>query len=253
MTSRSGDAPDRLAPAQPVPAPARSGHLAVRSRPPAARPWPAAVLWDMDGTLVDTEPYWIAAEYELVAAHGGRWSDEHAHALVGQELLTSAAYIRRHGPVPMPPHQIVETLLAAVVRAVREHVPWRPGVAELLAEQADAGLPAALVTMSWQPLADALLDALPEGTFAAVVTGDQVSRGKPDPEPYLVAAERLGLAPADCVAVEDSPPGTASARAAGVPTLAVPCRVPLAPADGQVLRDSLAGLDLAGLRRLFGR
>jgi len=215
--------------------------------------WPAAVLWDMDGTLVDTEPYWIAAEYELVAAHGGRWSDEHAHALVGQDLLTSAAYIRRHGPVPLEPRQIVETLLASVVQRLREHVPWRPGVADLLAEQARAGVPAALVTMSWRPLADALIDVVPAGTFAAVVTGDQVDRGKPDPEAYLLAVQQLGLDPGACVAVEDSPPGTASARAAGVPTLAVPHVVPLAPAEGQVLRDSLEGLDLAGLRRLFGR
>ncbi len=207
----------------------------------------------MDGTLVDTEPYWIAAEYELVAAHGGRWSDEHAHALVGNDLITSAAYIRRHGSVPLEPGVIVDNLMASVVAQLRAHVPWRPGVAELLAEQARDAVPAALVTMSWQPLADALLDALPPGTFAAVVTGDQVSRGKPHPEPYLTAAARLGLAPGDCVAVEDSPPGTASARAAGVPTLAVPHIVPLAPAQGQVLVESLAGLDLTGIRRLFGR
>jgi len=215
--------------------------------------WPAAILWDLDGTLVDTEPYWAAAEHELVAAHGGTWSDEHALALVGQELLTSAAYIRANGPVPLEPLVIVQTLLAAVIARVARQVPWRPGVADLLALQAEAGVPAALVTMSWRPLADAVLLALPAGTFAAVVTGDEVSRGKPDPEAYLLAAERLGLDPTDCLAIEDSVPGTASARAAGVPVLAVPHLVPLAPAPGQVLRPTLSGLDLAALRTLFNR
>ncbi len=215
--------------------------------------WPAAILWDMDGTLVDTEPYWIAAEFDLVAAYGGTWSDEHAHALVGQQLLTSAAYIRQHGPVPLEPQAIVAAMLASVVKRLNDHTPWRPGVLELLAAQAAGGVPSALVTSSWRPLADALLAAAPAGTFAAVVTGDEVTRGKPDPEPYLTAAARLGLAPADCLAIEDSRPGTASARAAGVPVLAVPHLVVLDDAPGQVLRSTLEGLDLVALRALFGR
>ncbi|HEX8497543.1 MAG TPA: HAD family phosphatase [Actinomycetales bacterium] len=215
--------------------------------------WPAAILWDMDGTLVDTEPYWFDAEFALVAAHGGRWSDAHAHSLVGQDLLASAAYIRTHGPVPLEPREIVHALLDDVVSRVREHVPWRPGAPELLAEQRAAGIPAALVTMSWRSLADTLVAALPDRTFAAVVTGDEVDRGKPDPEAYLLAARQLGLQPGDCLAIEDSVPGTASARAAGVPVLAVPLMTPLAPAPGQVLVESLAGLDLEALRTLFGR
>ena len=215
--------------------------------------WPAAILWDMDGTLVDTEPSWIAAEYALVAEHGGTWSDEHAHALVGQNLLTSGAYIREHGPVPLDPAQIVEVLLAHVVADLRRHVPWRPGVVDLLELQAAAGVPAALVTMSYRPLADALVRALPEGTFSAVVTGDEVSHGKPHPEPYLRAASMLGLRPGDCLAVEDSRPGTASALAAGVPTLGVPHLVTLDEAPGQVLRPTLQGLDQDQLRAMFGR
>ena len=215
--------------------------------------WPAAILWDMDGTLVDSEPSWIAAEYALVAEHGGTWSDADAHALVGQDLLTSGAYIREHGPVPLEPEQIVQIMLAHVVADLRRHVPWRPGVADLLDLQAAAGVPAALVTMSWRPLADALVDALPEGTFSAVVTGDAVSNGKPHPEPYLLAASMLGLRPQDCLAVEDSRPGTASALAAGVPTLGVPHLIALDEAPGLVLRSTLEGLDLDGLRALFGR
>src|ERR1700712_4662011 len=86
---------------------------------------PAAVLWDMDGTLVDTEPYWIACEYELVGAHGGTWNDDHAHAIVGLDLREAAAYISKHGGVDLPIDDIVNTLLDGVILRVRDKVPWR--------------------------------------------------------------------------------------------------------------------------------
>lgn len=215
--------------------------------------WPAAILWDLDGTLVDTEPYWFAAEDALVSAHGGSWSPEQALSLVGMDLLDSGAALREQGPLPLEPAVIAQTLLADVLQRVRAHVPWRPGALELLEHQRQAGVPAALVTMSWRVLADTLVEALADGTFSAVVTGDEVSHGKPHPEPYLLAAERLGLAPADCLAIEDSVPGTSSARAAGVPVLAVPNMVPLPAAPGQVLHRTLVGLNLDGLRTLFDR
>jgi HAD superfamily hydrolase (TIGR01509 family) len=204
---------------------------------------PAAVLWDMDGTLVDTEPYWITAEYELVGEHGGTWSDEHAHALVGNDLLVSAEYIARHGGVDLPPTEIVERLLDRVVAQARREVPWRPGARELLAELVERGVPCALVTMSWARLARAIVDVLPAGTFAAVVTGDEVRHGKPHPEPYLTAARRLGADPAACVAIEDSPTGVASATAAGVPTVAVPVVVPVPSGPSRVIVPTLEGVD----------
>jgi HAD superfamily hydrolase (TIGR01509 family) len=211
---------------------------------------PAAVLWDMDGTLVDTEPYWIAAEHELVAEHGGTWTDEHARALIGSPLLVSGAYIRTQGGVDLPPEEIVEQLLDRVVAAVRGHVPWRPGVARLLAELADAGVPCALVTMSYARLVEAVTDQLPAGTFAAVVTGDEVRHGKPHPEAYLTAAARLGVAPRDCLAVEDSVPGVASAAAAGVPVVAVPHVVPVPPGPGHVVVTTLVGTTVPELYAL---
>ncbi|WP_392542081.1 HAD family hydrolase [Oryzobacter telluris] len=203
---------------------------------------PAAVLWDMDGTLVDTEPYWISAEHAIVEEHGGTWSDEYAHQLVGNDLMVSAVFIKEHGNVPWSPEQIIDELLARVVARVREHVPWRPGARELLASLAEAGVPSALVTMSWRSLADAVVSALPEGSFAAVVTGDEVSHGKPHPEPYRAAARLLGVEAADCVAIEDSPTGVRSAVAAGVPTIAVPHVVPVPEQAGAVHLDSLAGI-----------
>ena len=218
---------------------------------PEALELPAAVLWDLDGTLVDSEPYWIQSEYALVAAHGGTWDDRHAHALVGQDLLTSARYLRRHGGVDLPPPVIVERLLDAVVARVAEHVPWRPGARELLAELRGLAVPCALVTMSYRRLAETVVAALPAGSFAAIVAGDDVTHGKPHPEAYLTAASRLGVSPADCVAVEDSPTGLASAVAAGVPALGVAHLVPLEPSPGRHLVSTLEGMtarDLAELR-----
>ena len=208
---------------------------------------PAAVLWDMDGTLVDTEPYWIAAEHEIVEEHGGTWSEEFAHQLVGNDLLVSARFIKENSAVPWEPERIVDELLDRVISRVTEHVPWRPGARELLSALREEGVPSALVTMSWRSLADAVVGALPEGTFAAVVTGDEVSHGKPHPEPYRAAARLLGVSPEDCVAIEDSPTGVRSAVAAGVPTLAVPHVVAVPEIGGAVHLDTLSGLTPAGL------
>jgi HAD superfamily hydrolase (TIGR01509 family) len=212
---------------------------------------PAAVLWDMDGTLVDTEPYWISAEHAIVEEAGGVWNDEYALQLVGNDLLVSAEFIRDHSPVTLTPLEIIDELLARVVVQVREHVPWRPGAVELLTALGEAGVPNALVTMSWRSLADSVLDALPAGTFAAVVTGDEVQHGKPHPEPYLAAARALGVGVADCIAIEDSPTGVRSAVAAGVRTLAVPHVVAVPVTAGAVQVPSLRGLRPDDLTRLF--
>lgn len=211
---------------------------------------PAAVLWDMDGTLVDTEPYWIRAEHELVAAHGGQWSHEKALKLVGNDLLTSARVIRDEGPVDLTPEEIVDRLLDRVVEQVREHVPWQPGALELLSALADAGVPCALVTMSYDVFAAEVVSRGPADAFRTVVTGDQVTRGKPDPEPYLVAAKRLGVDPQDCVAIEDSPTGIASALAAGARTLGVEAMVPVPHLAGLSRASSLTTIDLPTIARI---
>ena len=149
----------------------------------------------MDGTLVDTEPYWIAAEHELVAAHGGEWNDEFAHQLVGNALEVSAQLIIDKSGIGLTVPEIIDALLDRVVRHVEIEVPWRPGARELLDELGALGVPCLLVTMSWRRLADTVVRNLPDGSFTALVTGDEVGHGKPHPEPYLAAASLIGAEP----------------------------------------------------------
>ena len=210
---------------------------------------PAAVLWDMDGTLVDTEPDWIAAEFELVEEHGGTWSEEHALQLVGNDLRDSGRYIREHSGIPLEPAEIVEQLLDRVVARVSRTVPWRPGALDLLADLRREGVRCALVTMSYRRFVAPILEGLPSGTFEAVVTGDAVDRGKPHPEPYLTAAGLLGVDPADTLAIEDSETGTRSAVAAGCTVLVVTNHVSVPAGPRRVIVDSLAGLGVDDLPR----
>lgn len=192
-----------------------------------------AVLWDMDGTIVDTEPYWIEAERRLVASYGGSWSDEQAEALVGQALTFSAGVLQAAG-VKLSVREIIDTLTEQVTARVRETVPWRPGARELLMALQQRGIPCAMVTMSEQQLAVEVAGHLPDGTFELLVTGDRVARGKPHPEAYETAFDELSVArplrKERVVAIEDSLPGVTSARAAGVVTLGVPHFVAL-PSD----------------------
>ncbi|CAB4726783.1 unannotated protein [freshwater metagenome] len=204
---------------------------------------PAAVLWDMDGTLVDTEPYWIATEMAMAQKYGATWTHEQALQLVGNDLLESGRVIKGAMGLSQSPAEVVEELLDGVVARVEEAVPWRPGAVELLAALGEAEVPCALVTMSYERFVTPILRRLPAGTFPVVVTGEKVSRGKPHPEPYLTAAAALGLDPADCVAIEDSGTGATSAEAAGCAVLVVQNHVPVPDGPRRVFRETLAGLE----------
>jgi HAD superfamily hydrolase (TIGR01509 family) len=211
---------------------------------------PAAVLWDMDGTLVDTEPYWMRCEFALAEKYGGSWTQEDALAVVGGDLIDSATYMREHMGIDRTPLQIVEELLDGVVELVEREVPWQPGAKELLAELRARGVPCALVTMSWRRFVEPVLRALPDGSFDVLVCGDEVAHGKPHPEPYLRAAELIGCAPADAVAIEDSPTGADSASAAGCQVLVVPSHVAVPAGERRTHRDTLAGVTPADLANL---
>jgi HAD superfamily hydrolase (TIGR01509 family) len=211
----------------------------------------AAVLFDMDGTLCETEPAWMNAERAMAEAYGASWTREDGLALVGNNLIDSGVYIKRRMNLPQSPAAVVEELVDRVVVELAERdIEWRPGAVELLTACNRAGLPTALVTMSYDRFADAVIKVLPSGRFDAVVTGESVERGKPHPDAYLMAADLLGVAPAATVAIEDSPTGAASAEAAGCRVLVVPNHVdvPLTPSRVEVA--TLVDVDIATLKSL---
>lgn len=188
---------------------------------------PSAVLWDMDGTLVDTEPYWMEAETDLVTSYGGSWTHDEAMQLVGKGLLDSAGILQAAG-VEMEAEAIVQHLTDEVADKLRvQGVPFRPGARELLADLRAAGIPTALVTMSLRRMAERVVDLIDFDAFDLIVAGDEVSHPKPHPAPYLRAAELLEIDIAEAVAIEDSTTGVSSAVASGARTLGVPHLVPL--------------------------
>ena len=211
--------------------------------------YPAAVLWDMDGTLVDTEPYWLTAEEELIAAWGGVWTREDGLQLVGSGLERSALIFQSRG-VDLSVSEIIDLLTDRVMAQISEAVPWRPGVRELLLELKEAGIPMAVVTMSVRRMAEHVVNSLGFDAFTTIVSGDEVAEPKPHPDPYLTAALRLGVDPRHCVAIEDSEPGVASAVAAGATTIAVPLHIPLPPSPAYALWTGLEGVTLADLARV---
>ncbi len=211
-----------------------------------------AVLWDMDGTLIDSEPYWLKAEAEMAAEHGGSWDPALGHELIGQPLSESARILRERAGIKGTTEEIIDALLERVTREIADAgIPWRPGAAELLHELVAKDVPCALVTMSYTQLAQVLIDALPRGTFSTVITGDAVANGKPHPEPYLTAMANLDLNPADCLAIEDSVPGVNSAMDSGACTVGVPAMVELPSDPRLVVLDTLAGVSAGDLNQIW--
>lgn len=207
----------------------------------------------MDGTVVDTEPYWMAAETRLVESFGGSWTHEDALQLVGSGLIDSAIILQAAG-VRMEAQAIVDHLTDEVQRMLRtDGVPFRPGARELLLDLHEAGVPTALVTMSLRRMALSVVELIDFPAFRLVVAGDDVSEPKPHPEPYLRAAALLGIDIADAVVIEDSPTGVRAGAASGAVTLGVPHIVPLDDAGAHELWPTLEGRRVADLADLHDR
>lgn len=201
----------------------------------------AAVLWDMDGTLVDTEPYWMAAETPLIESFGGTWSHEQALSLVGLGLEDSARILQQTG-VRMSVDGIIDHLTDEVMHQLAATgVPFRPGARELLASLRESGVKTALVTMSMRRMATAVVDLIDFDAFDVIVAGDDATRPKPFPDPYLQACEALGVTPDEVVAIEDSPNGLRSAVASGAAVIGVPLMVSLAGAGAHAIWPTLEG------------
>ncbi|PMR58760.1 HAD family hydrolase [Verrucosispora sp. ts21] len=212
------------------------------------------MLFDMDGTLVDSERLWDVALAELAETYGGRLSAEARRAIVGTGMADSMRIL--HDDLGQPhrdPVASAEWINRRILELFRTGLQWRPGALALLAAVRAAQVPTALVTSSGRALVEIALDTLGRDSFDVVVCGDEVEATKPHPEPYLTAARLLGVPIDRCVAIEDSATGVASAVAAGAAVLAVPAEVPIAPRDGVHQVESLLAADLELLAALLAR
>lgn len=212
-----------------------------------------AVMFDMDGLLVDSEPLWFEAENAVMGRLGGAWSAADQHVLVGGSMETTVGYLLSKAATPAEPAAVAAWLVAEMVGLLSARpLPVLPGTLDLLAEVRSAGLPHGLVTSSEPEIVSAVLGRLGAGTFPVVVCAADVAHAKPDPEGYLLAAARLGAEPGSCIALEDSRNGVTAAETAGYRVVAVPSVVPVPGRPGRPVLSSLAGVTLAELAALTG-
>ncbi len=216
------------------------------------RTLPAAVLFDMDGTLVDTEHLWWEATVEVATGLGLTLDERDVPQVLGQAVEHTAAHLSGRCEGARSTAELAVKLQELFIRRVAAEVVPRPGALNLLTSLHEAGVPTALVSASPREVVDLVLRTLGTQWFTVTLAAEDTPRTKPEPDPYLAAAALLGLDPAHCVAVEDTPTGVASAHAAGCAVLAVPSAVPIAAAPGITLLDSLVHADLALLATLTG-
>jgi HAD superfamily hydrolase (TIGR01509 family) len=231
------------------------GRVTTRTVPPLH-----AVLFDMDGTLVETEQYWGQALFALAERYGGQLSPAARAATVGTSMRSSMQVLYADVQLSWTEEQLVaDTAWVEQTTAglLAEAAPWRPGARELLSEVWSAGLRTALVTTTPRPLADLVLGHIIRSLggipFDVTVCGDEVSARKPDPAPYLQAMAALGVESTASVVVEDSLAGVTAGLAAGAAVLAVPSLQPLQPAAGLTVRDTLTGLGVRDLVDVLAR
>jgi HAD superfamily hydrolase (TIGR01509 family) len=213
-----------------------------------------AVIFDLDGVLLDSETAWDEARRELVQSSGGTWRPEATRAMMGMSSVEWSRYLRDELGVPMAPDEISAAVVARLEARYREHLPLFPGAVEAVGRLAGRW-PLGLASSANRPIIDLVLreSGLAE-RFAATVSSEEVPRGKPAPDVYLEAARRLGVDPGGCAAVEDSSNGLRAAAAAGMRVIAIPNQAFPPDADALALADavlpSIAALDaelVAGL------
>ena len=200
-----------------------------------------AVVFDMDGVLIDSEPVWEQVRRKFVAAHGGRWADDAQERLMGMSTAEWSAYLSEDFGLRLSPSQVAEGVIAAMATEYQAHLPLLPGAVDAV-HALSARWPLAVASSAPKSLIEAVLDASGlRRAFTAAVSSEEVPRGKPAPDVYLEAAKRLGIPPASCAAIEDSSNGLRSASAAGLTVIAVPR--PEYPPAADALQQARAVLD----------
>lgn len=183
------------------------------------------IIFDMDGVLIDSEEAWDDARRRLVAETGGTWKDEATRAMMGMSAPEWSAYVRDELHVPLEASEIDRRVVALLLAVYDEHLPLLPGACDAVrraAERSDGGK-LGLASSSNRPVIDLVLEGAGIAElFTATVSSEEVARGKPSPDVYLECAERLGVDPAACLAVEDSTNGIKAAHAAGMRVIALP-------------------------------
>jgi HAD superfamily hydrolase (TIGR01509 family) len=205
----------------------------------------------MDGTLIDSEPYWMNSEGAFARENNTVWTKQDGLSLVGMSLYDSSKIIKERVGSSLEPEQIIQRLTDEVTAQLKQKVIWRPGAKELLTMLRRENIKTALVTMSMHRMAQQVVDAIGFDAFDVIVAGDDVRQGKPHPEAYLKAAELLGVRPEDCVAFEDSNTGLRSAEAAGTKAVGIKNIVEIPAIPGRILWPTLEGVSLIDLQGLF--
>ena len=205
----------------------------------------------MDGTLIDSEPHWLKSERELAAKHDFDWSEDDGKSLVGLSLTASSEIFKEKVGLPLSTDEVIEALTNSVSDDLKKEIIWRPGAKELLQLLRRRGVKTALVTMSLRSMALQVVEAIEFDAFDVVVAGDDVVHGKPHAEPYLKAAQLLGVSPAECIAFEDSISGILSAEAAGTKAVGIPNVMMIPAREDRILWETLEGKTMKDLRGLF--
>ena len=210
---------------------------------------PQGIFFDMDGLLVDTEPYWLQTERELMAEFGVHWRSEDQLFCLGGPMEKVGRYMSDLAESKQSPEWFASELIDRMAEKFTLISPM-PGISQLLSEISKNHIPAALVSASPRRLVDAVLASIPNHPFALSISADDVVRGKPHPDPYLKAAALLQVAIENSLILEDSPTGVTAARASGAWVVAVPHIAPIAPAQRSVVIETLAGASVTSLWNL---